>query len=131
MLFEIVSFFMVVFIFWYCPIQSVKRVNAVKGIGIAGKDGERIDEETVKQWKRGRFRAKRTELMFGTIVIAGTLIYLLTRMMAGELSDSATLDALNVIKVALMAVGGLGFLGGLSASGMNNYKHLGQLWVRL
>ncbi|MCD7838658.1 MAG: hypothetical protein LUG65_07085, partial [Clostridiales bacterium] len=119
-------------VFWIWPARDLRKVRAVKGIGLS--EDAKLDQATVDGWKAGRIRAKKLWTAFGTLVITGAMLNWVvdTFWVEDGVAPDATLAAVfTYIVLGLIFVGLLGWLGGLIYSARNNKKYLGQLRVTM
>ena len=127
-----ISVIITIFAFWYWPSRDLRKVRAVKGIGLS--EDARLDGATVEGWKAGRIRAKKLWVGFGTLIITGAMLNWVvdTFWVEDGVAPDATLAAVfTYIVLGLIFVGLVGWLGGLIYSGRNNKKYLGQLRVTM
>ncbi|MCD7929630.1 MAG: hypothetical protein LUF86_05675 [Clostridiales bacterium] len=127
-----ISVIITIFAFWYWPSRDLRKVRAVKGIGL--NEDAKLDQATVDGWKAGRIRAKKLWTGFGTLIITGAMLNWVvdTFWVEDGIAPDATLAGVfTYIVLGLIFVGLLGWLGGLIYSGRNNKKYLGQLRVTL
>lgn len=126
------SILIVIFIFWFWPVRDLRKVRAIKGIGVGSE--ARLDQDTVDKWKAGRIRAKKLWMGFGTIVIFGVMMnWVVDTFWAadGLTPDVHLMEIFSSVVLLCIFVGLLGFLGSLIYSAWNNHKHLGQLRVSM
>ncbi len=127
-----ISVIITILAFWYWPSRDLRKVRAVKGIGL--NEDARLDEATVEGWKAGRIRAKKLWAGFGTLIITGAMLNWVVDTFwveDGMTPDAALATVFTYIELVLFAVGLLGWLGSLIYSGRNNKKYLGQLRVTM
>jgi hypothetical protein len=110
----------------------LRRAQKVTGIG--DQSGERLDEETVRHWRKGRISCRRLWLNFGTAVVVGSMMtWEIDNFWAegGAAPDPQLARGFGLIVAAAVTVGLLGTLVSLLMSAANNKKHLGQFRVTL
>jgi F0F1-type ATP synthase assembly protein I len=127
-----VSILLSVVVFWLWPASDLRRAQKVTGIGAQG--GERLDDETVQLWRKGRIRCRKLWLNFGTAVVVGSMMsWVIDTFWAegGAAPDPKLAQCFGLIVSAAVTVGLLGSFVSLLMSAANNKKHLGQFRVTL
>ncbi len=126
------SIILTILAFWVWPARDLRKVRAVKGIGL--NEEAKLDQATVEGWKAGRIRAKKLWTLFGTLIVAGAMLNWVTDTFwaeDGAAPNAALAAGFTYVVLGLIFVGLLGWLGGLIYSGRNNKKYLGQLRVTM
>jgi hypothetical protein len=121
-----------IIVFWVWPASDLRRAQKVTGIGAQG--GERLDEETVRLWRKGRIRCRRLWLNFGTAVVVGALLNWVVNTFwveGGATPDPKLAQGFGLIVAILIFVGVAGVIVSLLLSARNNKKYLGQFRVTL